>query len=245
MSAGNLSIYDVVVSAVCWAFTFWMVADSFRRRASFWWVVVILLVTPPFGGLIYLAYVTWAGRRSAGALGDRPGTFTSSRAEGGDAEMLDVADRLEQQQRYREASLIYGRALERQDGDPRALHGLARCLIELGQIDEAVERYEALMAVDPRYRNYTAALEYAEALQRAGRGAESAELLEGLVRETGRLNHRLALAHYCEEAGQTARAKAVLSEALAAYEQSPEPEQQANRHWQRRIASKLEELAAG
>lgn len=244
MSAGNLSIYDVVVSAVCWAFTFWMVADSFRRRVSFWWVVMILLITPPFGGLIYLAYVTWSRWRTRRAHAGEP-TPDYPPESTGESDMLDVADRLEQQHRYREASMIYDRALERHTNEPRALHGMARCLIELGQLEEAVERYEALMAVDPRYRNYGAALEYAEALQRAGRGADATELLEGLVQETGRLNHRLALAHYCEETGQTSRARSVLREALAAYEQSPAPEQQANRHWQRRIASKLEELAAG
>jgi hypothetical protein len=123
--------------------------------------------------------------------------------------------------------------------------GQASRVQELDQPNEGIEKYEALMALDPRFRNYAAALEYAEALHRAGRDADATGLLEGLVDETGRLNHRLALAHYCEASGQTARARSVLSDALAAYECSPAPEKEANRRWQRRIIEKLDELAAG
>lgn len=247
MGAGNLGVYDLILSTLSWAFSFWMVADSFRRRASFWWVLVILFVKPPFGALAYLIYVKLSersGRAFPGA--GRPSTVVPPSAVNDDpsAVTLDIADRLEEQRRFGEAAMIYRRALETHPGDPRALHGLARCQIELEQLDEAVETYEALMAIDPRYRDYTAALEYAEALQRVGRGTDATGLLEGMVLETGRLNHRLALAHYCEQSGQTARARNVLSEALAAYERSPAPEQAANRRWQRRIVSKLEELAA-
>ena len=249
MGAGNLGIYDVMLAALSWAFSFWMVADSFRRRASFWWVPVILLGKPPLGGLAYLLYVKISDARRARSGLSPVVTSTAApprRADDGPADAtLDIADRLEEQRRFAEAALIYRRALETHADNLRALHGLARCCMEFEQIDEAVEAYEALMAIDPRYRDYTAALEYAEALQRLRRGTDATDLLEGMVIETGRLNHRLALAHYSEQSGQTARAKTVLSEALAAYERSPAPEQIANRRWQRRIVSKLEELAAG
>ncbi len=248
MGAANLGVYDVIVTTLSYAFSFWMVADSFRRRASFWWVIVILFVKPPFGALAYLAYVKLSERSKRAFPGaGRPSTVAppSSANDDPSSATLDIADRLEEQRRFGEAAMIYRRALETHPEDPRARHGLARCQVEFEQLDEAVESYEALMAIDPRYRDYTAALEYAEVLQRVGRGTDATGLLEGMVLETGRLNHRLALAHYCEQSGQTARARSVLSEALAAYERSPAPEQVANRRWQRRIVSKLEELAAG
>lgn len=246
MTPETPNIYQTLLTVAAWAFSFWMVADSFRRRKSFWWVVVILLVSPPIGGLIYFTYIKLSERRRA-RLG---GEFSAGRAgniepPGGEPErMLDVADQLEQHERFGEALMIYRRALEHSADNPRALHGLARCQVELDRADSAVETYEALMTLDPRYRNYTAALEYAEALHRAGRNADAAGLLEGMVQETGRLNHRLALAHYYEQSGQTARAESVLKDALTAYEQSPAPERQANRRWQRLIVSKLEELTA-
>jgi hypothetical protein len=241
-------MYQLILSALIWAFSFWMVADSVRRRASFLWVVVILLAQP-YGGLAYLLYIKLTesrrGRQLTGAAAPAASTVPGPGVPRANAPVLDIADQLEEQRRFGEAVLIYRRALDQRGDNARALHGLARCLIELDQSNEGIERYEALMALDPRYRNYAAALEYAEALHRAGRDADATGLLEGLVDETGRLNHRLALAHYCEASGQTARARSVLSDALAAYECSPAREKEANRRWQRRIIEKLDELAAG
>jgi hypothetical protein len=233
-----------ILPGLAWAFSFWMVAVAVHRRSSGLWIAVILLFSP-LGGLAYLVYRFIQARRPR-----PPGNALekSERASEVNPRLpheaaLEVADQLEEQRRFGEAVLIYRRTLEQRKGHLRAMHGLARCLFELEQRDEALSHYEALMAEDPRYRNYAAALEFAEALQRGGRGSEAIDLLEGLVRETGRLNHRMALAHYCVLGGQTSRARRVLSEALAAYESSPPPEQEANRRWQRRIADKLQELA--
>lgn len=237
---------QLILHGLVWAFSFWMVADCLRRRESPLWMVAILLIQP-WGAFAYVVYLKWSERRRARMAEPGAAALRESlapRAAAGDSRAtLDVADQLEEQGRFSEASHIYRRALQAAPSEPRALHGLARCLIELEQAREAIDTYEALMAVDPRYRDYTAALEYAEALHRVGRTLDAAGLLEGLVEETGRLNHRLALAHYCEADGQTARARRVLEGALAAYASSPAPEQEANRRWQRRIADKLGHLA--
>jgi hypothetical protein len=239
---------QLILQGVVWAFSFWMVADCLRRRESPLWMVAILLIQP-WGAFAYVVYLKWSERRrarvaepAAAGLGVSP--LSRRAAGGGDSRAtLDVADQLEEQGRFSEASHIYRRTLEAAPGEPRALHGMARCLIELEHAREAIDTYEALMAIEPRYRDYAAALEYAEALHRVGRTLDAAGLLEGLVEETGRLNHRLALAHYCDAGGQTARARRVLEGALAAYASSPAPEQEANRRWQRRIADKLGQLA--
>jgi hypothetical protein len=238
----------LILSGLIWAFSFWMVADSLRRRASPLWVLVILLIQP-YGGIAYLLYLKWSDLRR-NRMPSPDASEISSEIDRDPSEpqpepvfpLLDVADQLEEQGRFGEAAALYRRALEQQRDDARGLHGLARSLIELDQTREALETYEALMGIDPRYRNYAAALEYAEALHRAGRDADATGLLEGLVEETGRLNHRLALAHYCELSGETARAKSVLCDALAAYDSSPALEQQMNRRWRRRITDKLEAL---
>jgi len=232
-----------ILPYVVWAFSLLMVVDSIRRRAGFLWIVLILMVQP-YGGIAYLIYVKlMENRRGRGLLGTSvpPPPGDSGRplpVQHGDR-ALDVADTLEEQGRYGEAALIFRRALDRRSDNPRAIHGLARCLTELDQIKEGLSHYETLMELDPRYRNYAAALEYAEALHRSGRTDDATGLLAGLVDETGRLNHRLALAHYLEAGGQQARARSVLSEALAAYERSPAPEQAANRRWQRLIEERL------
>jgi len=238
-------MYSWILTALIWAFSLWMVADVVRRRLSFLWVVVILLVQP-YGGLAYLVYLKLAtSPRLSRRFGNVQRSQPSPPVEEPGDPVLVRADQLEDQRRFGEAAALYQRALDSQATDPRALHGLARCLMEAGQEPDGLQKYEALMAVDPRFRNYSGALEYAEALHRCGRSEDAIGMLEGLVRETGRLNHRLALAHYCEAAGQKPRAQNVLSEALIAYERSPAAEREANRRWQRRIADKLDELAAG
>jgi hypothetical protein len=239
---------QLILHGLVWAFSFWMVADCLRRRQSPLWMVAILLIQP-WGAFAYVVYLKWSERRRARMAAPAAAALSASLAPlarpaaGDSGATLDVADQLEEQGRFSEASHIYRRAREAAPSEPRALHGLGRCLIELEQTREAIDTYEALMAVDPRYRDYAAALEYAEALHRVGRTLDATGLLEGLVEETGRLNHRLALAHYCEAGGQTARARRVLEGALAAYASSPAPEQEANRRWQRRIADKLGQLA--
>jgi hypothetical protein len=235
----------LILSGLLWAFSFWLVADALRRQSNPLWIVLILLAQP-YGGLVYLAYSRWQVYRGAQARLPRaaaPARAASPLPDGGAEPLFDFADGLEEQAQFGEAASLYRSALEQGPGEPRGLHGLARCLMELGQKREALEAYEALMVADPRYRNYAAALEYAEALHRAGRDLDAAELLEGMVGETGRPNHRLALAHYCEAAGQRSRAQRVLSDALAAFASSPANEQALNRRWQRRIADKLQELA--
>jgi hypothetical protein len=243
---------QLILRGLIWAFSFWMVADCLRRQKSPLWVVAILLIQP-YGAFAYVVYLKWSERRRArpGASATPPSaappapSITPPRraALAQPLAALDVADQLEEQGRFSEASHIYRSALEADAREPRALHGLARCLVELDREREALDMYEALMAIDPRYRNYAAALEYAEALHRVGRTLDATGMLEGLVEETGRLNHRLALAHYCEAGGQRALARRVLEGALAAYASSPAPEREANRHWHRRIATKLEHLA--
>lgn len=236
-----------VLSVLLWIFSLWMVSDAIFRRKSLIWVAVIVLLHP-FGALGYLVWVKVLEPRRARQLPGGaappltgPSSAASTRAH---EPSLKLADQLEEQGRYEQAGVIYRSVEERAPGNCRALHGLARCLLELQQPAEALEKYEALMAIDPRFRNYSAALEYAEGLHQVGRHADATDLLEGLVQETGRLNHRLALAHYWEAAGDTARARSVLTDALAAYESSPPREREANREWQRRIADKLQELAA-
>ncbi|HWO10099.1 MAG TPA: tetratricopeptide repeat protein, partial [Polyangiaceae bacterium] len=154
----------LILSGLFWAFSFWLVADALRRQSNPLWVVLILLVQP-YGGLVYLAYSRWQAYRR-GRAGAAPRVVVpaevSSAPEDSDAEpLLEFADGLEERAQFAEAATLYRNALEQRPGDPRGLHGLARCLIELGQKREALEVYEALMTAEPRFRNYAAALEYA------------------------------------------------------------------------------------
>ncbi len=252
----------ILFDGLAWVFGFWMVADCLRRYSGGWriaWIAFIILLRPfPLGAALYLVLLLITDRTAKGdpALRGKPGESgipsglrspgqllsNVTAIRGGDP-ALDLADQMEAQERYGEASLIYRRSLEQKGDTPRALHGLARCLAELGEAREAMDRFATLMEIEPRYRNYTAALEYAEVLHRAGHNDDAVGLMEGLAQETSRINHQVALAHYLELGGKKERARETLRRALAQYEEAPEPEQIAARQWHRRIVDKLEDLS--
>ncbi|MGE0324371.1 MAG: tetratricopeptide repeat protein [Polyangiaceae bacterium] len=195
--------------------TLWSLYDATRRRAPAYWYFLLVLGFP-IGAILYLVW---------------------SKLQGFDAveRQLEYADGLEQQGSYLEAARIYGSILEIQPSKPRALHGDARCAVERGELPRALELYDRLMRVDPRYREYTAALEYAEVLSQSGRADDAADLMKGLVRESAKPNHRLALAHYLKRSGQSAEARSSLQTFLA--DNPPEP-------WRHRAEQLLAETPA-
>jgi hypothetical protein len=155
---------------------------------------------------------------------------------------LATADALESQERYDEAIPRYERVLERQPGSHQALHGLARCMLGTGRPERAVELLGELLAQDNSYRNYSAALEYAEALWETGQREDCLQVLEQLVSVTRRINHRLALAHYSLAAELPGRAREVLEQALADHARQPERLRKQEQHWADRASVLLASL---
>lgn len=247
-----------ILNALIWLFSFWMVADSIRRRTGFLWVILILWIQP-WGGLVYLLILKLneanPGNRILGHLSGASARLASGQPRGQSAgpspgntstagePALDIADQLEAQERYREAGAIYRKALVHDQHNARALHGLARSLVELGQGEQALDTFAALMVENSKYRDYMAALEYAEALHRCQRSNDCIGLLSGLVQETERINHRLALAHYLVVDNQQERACGVLRDALKIYEGSTEAQRIEVSQWHRRIIDMLEDLS--
>ncbi|MBX3185220.1 MAG: tetratricopeptide repeat protein [Polyangiaceae bacterium] len=177
--------------------TAWAVVDATRRRVDAPWYFLIVLGFP-IGALVYFVWVKLKGP-----------------AAGGSVALLQRADTIEQRGDYAQAELLYAHLLTQEPSAAGALHGSARCLAELGRLPEALDRFDRLMQVEPRFRDYQAALEYAETLHRAGRSEDAVDLLRGLVSEAPRPNHRLALAYYLVETGDTDGAQEVLEQVLA------------------------------
>jgi len=137
------------------------------------------------------------------------------------ANRLAFGDALRQARKYRDAVTEYEFVLQRDDKCKEALHGVGLCHIELGSHGDAVERLSKLMDIDPRYRDFLAALDYAEALWLDGRRDLALEVLEDIALTSTRIEHSLAYANYLALAEETARARQVLESALKDYEQSP------------------------
>jgi hypothetical protein len=225
-----------------------MFVDAVRRKAEVYWYIVLLL---PFGSLIYFFVVkihdfdfARVGRRLP-AQGQPPVAELHRRAEETPSVVnkLALADALEASQSYSEASTVYRDVLHRHAEERQALHGMSRALIGLGKPDEAVEHLSKLMDLESNYRDYSAALDYAEALWQTGRREDTVDLLRGLVSETRRINHRLALAHYLRLSEQPGPARIELEQALLDYQSSPEFVRRRDKKWAERAEKELRALA--
>ncbi len=201
-----------LVSFALMLLTLWSLYDAAKRRAPIYWYFLLVLGFP-IGAIFYVAWTKLQG-------------FDPVERQ------LEIADKLEREHAYSNAARVFASILEIQPSRPRALHGHARCAIELGETQRALDLYDRLMRVDPRYRDYTAALEYAEVLSRNGRAEDAADLMKGMVRESAKPNHRLALAHYLTLSGQPSAARSALESFLA--DNPPEP-------WRQRAEKLLEE----
>ncbi len=188
----------------------------------------------------------WSRLGGAGR-GVRPGTLEELEARavvtGSREARLDLADALEEHDRAEEAATLYRELLEERPRSLRALHGLARALLSLHRPAEAVEALERVVEADRAFRGYSAALDYAEALWQSERRSDALELLAAMAATTGRMNHRVAHAHYLTEAGRHSAARAVLTEALSAYEQFQFTDKRRQQYWAVRAEQMLEELS--
>ena len=231
-------------------FRIWILIDAIRRRVPFYWYLIIFLV--PFGDFIYLAMVKLPGGSVAPTqtfAGPAPVLGPSlqeleRRANETPSELnkLAYADALAVELRPDEAAERYRDVLRQAPDSKEALHCLARCLLAVGRAPEAVEELAHLMEVEPTFRDYSAALDYAEALWQAGQQDDAIGLLTGLVSVSKRINHRMALAHYLKERGDSATAKNELDQALRDFATQPDFVQRRDRRWADRARKLLAEM---
>lgn len=222
-------------------FTIWMVVDATRRRVDWFWYVVALLT--PF---IYFLMVKLPNNPAIPAPGTEslaPEPAKSRRRLGSLVPNLDRADQLEEIERYDEAVPLYQEALDFDPNNLRALHGMARCELGLGHARIAVSLLEQVLNTDREYRNYAAALDYADALWMAGQKQDTLELLEGLVHATGRLNHRLAYAYYLAANGDLPTAKAEAERVIEEHAALAATEQSKDKYWRDRAEQMLAQWA--
>ena len=155
---------------------------------------------------------------------------------------LAFADKLFELGRHPEAIGRYRDVLRQSKASREALHGLARALLSSGRPLEAIEELATLMEIDPAFRDYSAALDYAEALWQAGKQDDAIGLLTGLVGVSRRINHRMALAHYSRERGDSVTARSELDIALREFAAQPEFVQRRDQRWADRARKLLAEL---
>ena len=209
------------------AFYIWMIVDAVRRRAEFWWYLIIIFV--PFGPLIYFFVVKVPDRRGGGGgiarLTRREPSLDDLRYRAGETpsvvNKLALADALLARSEYQESASIYQDVLSHDRENKEALYGHSLSLMGMQRHAEAADELHELMELDNSYRDYAAALDYGEALWQSGEHEDAVDLLTGLVGVDGRINHRIALAHYLGLSGQKDGAREQLKTALDDYQHQP------------------------
>ncbi|MCU0694024.1 MAG: hypothetical protein MUF54_21750 [Polyangiaceae bacterium] len=211
------------------AFTIWMIVDAIRRRAEYYWLLIIIFFAP-FGGVIYFFAVKLHDFQRlpvAQALPPRPGVANLPALRQAVNESPSLMNRLALAEGLRaakeqvDAVEEYERVLRIDHKNKEALHGVSLCLLELSRPGEAVAHLSNLMDIDSRYRDYAAAIDYAEALWLDDQRELCLDVLEELNVASTRINHRVAHANYLAIAGNTDRAREVLKVALEDFEQAP------------------------
>jgi hypothetical protein len=230
-------------------FQVWMLVDSIRRRAPAYWPPLIFFFSP--AAIIYFFVIklpeltgrkprTPAGFVTAGPSLEEVAEL--ARQTPSELNKLAFADRLAELGRFPEAVGRYRDVLRQNKDSKEALHGLARALLNLGRPLEAIEELAALMELDPEFRDYSAALDYAEALWQAKQHDDAIGLLTGLVSVSKRINHRMALAHYLKERGDAVTARSELDAALSDFASSPDFVKKRDQRWADRARKLRAEL---
>jgi hypothetical protein len=237
----------LVIYLVIGAFQIWMLVDAIRRRSHFIWKLSIFLL--PLAAIFYFFLVKLpelTGRKPA-LVHTKAGPTLEEIAElarqtPSEMNKLAFAEKLAELSRFPEAIGRYRDVLRLNRESKEALHGLARALMSLGRPLEAIEELATLMELQPEFRDYAAALDYAEALWQAGKQDDTIGLLTGLVSVTKRINHRLALAHYSKERGDSITARNELDLALSEFASLPEQVRKREQRWADRARKQLAEL---
>ncbi len=228
-------------------FSIWMLVDAYRRRAELYWIAIILLL--PFGSVIYFVFIKlkdFTREKPTLTRGEQPapelGELARPSAPKNPQAIVAQADGLEERGSYDEAIQRYQMVLATEPHNLFAMHGMARCLLGKKEPENAVNYLEKVVETDREFRDYSAVLDYGEALWQSGRRDDCVELLEALATHTGRFNHRIAAAHYLAESGSTAKARARLSQLLEEHTAADTATQLGNQRWAERAEQMLRDL---
>jgi hypothetical protein len=168
MNAPHFSPQVNALLFVVFVFQVWMLIDSIRRRAPIYWPLLIFFFSP--AAVIYFFMIKLpeltarkpsapAGFVSAGPSLEEVAEL--ARQTPSELNKLAFADRLAELGRFPEAVGRYREVLRQNKDSKEALHGISRALLNLGRPLEAIEELAALMELDPQFRDYSAALDYA------------------------------------------------------------------------------------
>jgi hypothetical protein len=215
-----------IISLLQVGFMIWMLVDAARTRPPVYWYLIAFV---PFGPLVYfLAFksdepLAWLKRLVNPA---RPPSLADLRDElrrsPSYQNRLRLANALYDAGHFDDAAKSFEIIVETRGDDPDALYGLGRCRLSLGEPAAAIEPLSRLIAQNRTYRDYAACLDLAEAYAKAGDEDDALDLLHGLVRQSPRATHRVALAQQQIAMSLIEEAQKTLREAIAEERGAPD-----------------------
>jgi tetratricopeptide (TPR) repeat protein len=113
-------------------------------------------------------------------------------------------------------------ALRSHPRDNEARYGLGLCMLEQGELEQAIDTLTELVERSFAHDDYRAAEALAEALHRSEQNDEAVSLLEAVVRSSRRIEHRIAHAKLLKRCAREQDATQVLERALSEFESQPE-----------------------
>ncbi len=206
-------------------FKLWMLFDATRRRVHALWYLALLV---PLGDVVYFFAVKL---RDFNVYPARPAASLQLLEVEREAEQspsfrnrVRAAWALLEQERPEHAQRYFELALGSHPDDKEACFGLGLCQLGQGQWAATAATLGPLVERSLAFQDYEAALALAEAAFRDRRAAASYALLQRVIDDSHRLEHRLLLARYQLRAGARSEALATLQTALHAFEAKPELE---------------------
>ncbi len=239
-----------------YAFSVWMFVDALRRKAEFYWFLVILFV--PLGAFIYFLFVKIQDPVAEPSSTDSGGptmmpqrlsrqpsleTLRVAVEETPSIEnQLRLASALFQARKSEESAAIYEQCLAIDAEDAEALYGLGRCRVETKRWPEGVNLFTRAIAQDRSFRDYDVWLDLAFCYIQNEEGAKAIEILERLVEEAPRVKHKTILGRCLAELGHPQKARDMLQQAVADYEESSFFLQRDNESWVTQARQMLETI---
>jgi hypothetical protein len=218
----------VVLAYLLIAFKVWMLLDVIRRRIHVLWYLVVLA---PLGDIVYFFAVKLRDFQphEVPRAAPNPRERTLAMLERAVAETPSFDNRVRVGWALLEAGNpqravgFFQLAAASHRNDKEAPFGLGLAHLESGDNEAAVASLLPLVERHLEYEQFAAALALAEALYRAGRKAETIELLRTISIRSRRLEHRLVLARYQLRGDDKADARDTLQAALGEFDGQPDP----------------------
>lgn len=207
------------------AFKAWMLVDALQRGCAYMWYFLIVAV--PFGEWAYFIAVKSHDYRWRHTLFrfQRPPSIEKLRYTAEMSPSLEnralLAQALCERGEHQQALEIFEELVGRDPLFKRAVYGLARCHMQLGRFEQALEPLTRLVDMERGYSDYGAWVDLARCHQGLGDVDTALELLRSLVKARPRLEHVIELARALRTAGRAAEAQRLLGEALLDYRHSP------------------------